>query len=89
MKPGTVGRQSYRIAIVPGDGIGPEVIRQGGCGELRIILRHALSNALIPIVTGAGGLITTWDGGDAAKGGRIIAAGDRRVYDEARRLLAG
>ncbi len=54
MKPGTVGRQSYRIAIVPGDGIGPEVIRQGGCGELRIILRHALSNALIPIVTVVG-----------------------------------
>jgi myo-inositol-1(or 4)-monophosphatase len=37
---------------------------------------------------GAGGLMTTWDGGDAAKGGRIIAAGDRRVYEEARRLLA-
>jgi myo-inositol-1(or 4)-monophosphatase len=43
--------------------------------------------ALVPIVTGAGGAITTWDGGDAAKGGRIIAAGDRRVYDEARRLF--
>ena len=43
--------------------------------------------ALAPIVVGAGGLITTWDGGDAAGGGRIIAAGDRRVYDEALRLL--
>jgi myo-inositol-1(or 4)-monophosphatase len=43
--------------------------------------------ALIPIIQGAGGLITTWDGGDAAKGGRIIAAGDPRVYEEARRLL--
>ncbi|MFZ1963791.1 MAG: histidinol-phosphatase [Roseiarcus sp.] len=43
--------------------------------------------ALIPIVIGAGGLITTWDGGDAAKGGRVIAAGDPRVYEEARRLL--
>ncbi len=29
MTPGTVGHQSYRIAVVPGDGIGPEVIRQG------------------------------------------------------------
>jgi len=44
--------------------------------------------ALVPIVAGAGGVMTTWEGGDAAKGGRIIAAGDRRVYDEARRLLA-
>jgi myo-inositol-1(or 4)-monophosphatase len=45
--------------------------------------------ALVPIVKGAGGLITTWDGEDAAKGGRIIAAGDRRVYEEARRALIG
>ncbi len=45
--------------------------------------------ALAPIIEGAGGVITTWDGEDAAKGGRIIAAGDRAVYDEARRLLSG
>ena len=45
--------------------------------------------ALAPIIEGAGGVITTWDGEDAAKGGRIIAAGDRAVYDEARRLLLG
>ena len=31
--------------------------------------------------------MTTWDGEDASKGGRILAAGDRRVYDEARGLL--
>jgi myo-inositol-1(or 4)-monophosphatase len=43
--------------------------------------------ALAPIVEGAGGMVTTWDGENAAKGGRIIAAGDRAVYDEARRLL--
>jgi myo-inositol-1(or 4)-monophosphatase len=43
--------------------------------------------ALVPIVEGAGGLMTTWDGENAAQGGRIIAAGDRGVYDEARRLL--
>ncbi len=45
--------------------------------------------ALAPIVEGAGGVMTTWDGEDASKGGRILAAGDRRVYDEARRLLVG
>jgi myo-inositol-1(or 4)-monophosphatase len=44
--------------------------------------------ALVPIVMGAGGAIATWDGGDPAKGGRIVAAGDPRVYEEARRLLA-
>jgi myo-inositol-1(or 4)-monophosphatase len=44
--------------------------------------------ALVPIVEGAGGIISTWDGGEAAAGGRIVAAGDRRVYEEALRLLA-
>jgi myo-inositol-1(or 4)-monophosphatase len=43
--------------------------------------------ALTPIIEGAGGVVTSWDGGAAADGGRIIAAGDRAVYDEARRLL--
>jgi len=44
--------------------------------------------ALVPIIEGAGGVVTTWDGGEASKGGRIIAAGDRRVHDEAMALLA-
>ena len=39
--------------------------------------------ALMPIIRGAGGIITTWDGGDASMGGRIIAAGDARVHREA------
>ena len=45
--------------------------------------------ALVPIIQGAGGVITTWDGGDAAQGGRIVAAGDRRVHEEALKLLEG
>ncbi len=36
--------------------------------------------ALLPIVTGAGGIITTWEGGPAQAGGRIVAAGDARVH---------
>jgi myo-inositol-1(or 4)-monophosphatase len=43
--------------------------------------------ALTPIIEGAGGVITTWDGEEVVNGGRILAAGDRRVHDEARRLL--
>jgi myo-inositol-1(or 4)-monophosphatase len=42
---------------------------------------------LIPIILGAGGVITTWDGGNAKEGGRIIAAGDKRVHAEAMALL--
>jgi myo-inositol-1(or 4)-monophosphatase len=43
--------------------------------------------ALIPIIVGAGGVITTWDGGPARHGGRIVAAGDRRVHEAAMTLL--
>jgi myo-inositol-1(or 4)-monophosphatase len=43
--------------------------------------------ALIPIITGAGGIVTTWEGEPAANGGRIIAAGDARVHKAALALL--
>jgi histidinol phosphatase-like enzyme (inositol monophosphatase family) len=45
--------------------------------------------ALIPIIESAGGVITTWDGGSAAEGGCIIAAGDARVHREAMLILRG
>jgi myo-inositol-1(or 4)-monophosphatase len=44
--------------------------------------------ALIPIITGAGGVVTTWDGKAPQAGGRLIAAGDRRLYEAARELLS-
>jgi myo-inositol-1(or 4)-monophosphatase len=44
---------------------------------------------LIPIIEGAGGQITTWDGRPALDGGRILATGDKRVHAEALALLAG
>lgn len=43
---------------------------------------------LIPIIEGAGGIVTDWTGGPAANGGRIIAAGDKRVHAQALKLLA-
>ena len=43
--------------------------------------------ALIPIIEGAGGIITTWDNGRPHNGGRIIAAGDKRVHKHAMALL--
>jgi myo-inositol-1(or 4)-monophosphatase len=44
--------------------------------------------ALIPIVEGAGGVVTTWSGESAAGGGAIIAAGDERVHEAALKILA-
>ena len=44
---------------------------------------------LIPIIAGSGGVITTWDGGNAKAGGRIVAAGDKRVHAAAMAMLKG
>jgi myo-inositol-1(or 4)-monophosphatase len=43
--------------------------------------------ALIPIIEGAGGRITTWDNEPAFEGGRILASGDSRMHREALALL--
>jgi myo-inositol-1(or 4)-monophosphatase len=42
---------------------------------------------LMPIIAGAGGLITSWEGGPPHAGGRIIAAGDARLHAAALEML--
>ena len=48
----------------------------------------AALRGVVPIIEGAGGIVTNWEGGPAAQGGRIVAAGDPRAHEEAMRLLA-
>lgn len=45
--------------------------------------------ALIPVIEGAGGIITAWDGSSPANGGAIIAAGDKRLHEQALKILNG
>lgn len=60
-------------------------------GFIDLIVEAALKpwdvQALIPIVEGAGGRITTWTGGDAQHGGRVVASGDPRVHAAALEVL--
>jgi myo-inositol-1(or 4)-monophosphatase len=60
-------------------------------GQIDLVVEAALNIydivALIPIVEGAGGVVTSWDGGDASKGGAVIAAGDKRVHEQALEFL--
>jgi myo-inositol-1(or 4)-monophosphatase len=42
---------------------------------------------LIPIIAGAGGIVTTWENGPPQAGGRIVAAGDKRVHQAALDIL--
>jgi myo-inositol-1(or 4)-monophosphatase len=44
---------------------------------------------LIPIIERAGGIVTSWEGGDPRDGGRVIAAGDKRVHAAAVTMLSG
>lgn len=53
-------------------------------GFIDVIVESSLKawdiQALIPIIENAGGVVTTWDGGDAQEGGRIVASGDKRLH---------
>jgi histidinol-phosphatase len=42
---------------------------------------------LVPIITGAGGIVTTWENGPPVNGGRIVAASDKRVHAAAMEML--
>ena len=74
-----------------------KVVRLSRCmvaaGHVDLVIEAGLKPydviPLIPIITGAGGVITTWDGGPAKHGGRIIAAGDKRVHEAAIAMLKG
>jgi inositol-phosphate phosphatase/L-galactose 1-phosphate phosphatase/histidinol-phosphatase len=46
--------------------------------------------ALIPVIEGAGGLVTDWEGRALGPGsdGRVLAAGDKRAHAEALALLS-
>ena len=45
--------------------------------------------ALVPIIEGAGGIVTSWSGDSPAAGGDVIAAGDRRLHQLALDRLNG
>jgi fructose-1,6-bisphosphatase/inositol monophosphatase family enzyme len=45
--------------------------------------------ALMPIVQGAGGVITSWDGGNPSMGGTVLASATPALHAEAMALLQG
>ncbi|MEZ5818814.1 MAG: histidinol-phosphatase [Hyphomicrobiaceae bacterium] len=61
-------------------------------GHIDVVMEAGLKPydivALIPIIERAGGIVTTWDGGRAEDGGRILACGDPRLHEALLRLLA-
>ncbi|MBA1344718.1 histidinol-phosphatase [Rhizobium leguminosarum] len=60
-------------------------------GHVDLVVENSLKpydvGGIIPVIEGAGGIITTWDGGRPENGGSIIAAGSRAVYEQAIAIL--
>ncbi len=62
-------------------------------GHLDVVVEAGLKPydivALIPIVEGAGGVVTTWDGGRPEAGGAIAASGDPHLHEAVLARLRG
>lgn len=60
-------------------------------GLIDIVLEAGLKpfdiQALIPIIEGAGGVVTDWRGGPAEHGGQVLAAGDPALHERVLGLL--
>ncbi|MCH5520362.1 histidinol-phosphatase [Pseudomonas syringae] len=60
-------------------------------GFVDVIIEASLQpydvQALIPIIEGAGGVITAWDGGTAQNGGTVVACGDPALHAQLVELL--
>src|SRR5205807_3199441 len=63
-------------------------------GFIDVVLEASLKpydfSAMLPVVEGAGGIASDWHGQPLtlASDGRVLVAGDRRVHQQALRLLA-
>ena len=61
-------------------------------GDIDLVIESGLKchdyDALVAVVRGAGGVIGNWMGGADLRGGDIVAAASRTLYDEAVTLLA-
>ncbi|WP_435610228.1 histidinol-phosphatase [Pseudomonas knackmussii] len=61
-------------------------------GQVDAVIEPALKpydiQALIPIIEGAGGVVTTWSGGDAQHGGSVVVSGDPQLHEQILALLA-
>ncbi|MEO8849590.1 MAG: inositol monophosphatase family protein, partial [Casimicrobiaceae bacterium] len=62
-------------------------------GLIDIVVESSLQpydvQALMPIVEGAGGVMTTWQGGRCDDGGDIVACGDPALHADVLKLLSG
>jgi histidinol phosphatase-like enzyme (inositol monophosphatase family) len=82
-------RRSVRLCRFGFDAYAYAMLAAGG---VDLVIESGLQiydvQAFIPVVEGAGGVVTNWSGGDASEGGQVVAAATPELLDEALRLLA-
>jgi myo-inositol-1(or 4)-monophosphatase len=62
-------------------------------GQIDLVIEAGLNDydvaAPIAVIEAAGGIVTAWDGGSAAAGGRVLAAANAEIHSAAMALLLG
>lgn len=66
------GFDAYAYAMLAGGGL--DLVIESGLQPYDV-------QALIPVIRGAGGVITNWSGGSAAGGGQVVAAGSPELHE--------
>lgn len=60
-------------------------------GFIDVVIESGLKaydiQALIPIIEGAGGIVTNWQGDAVTEGGQVVACGDKRLHEQVIGLL--
>lgn len=82
-------RQKARLCRFGYDAYAYAMLANGG---VDLVIESGLQiydvQAFIPVIEGAGGVVTDWTGGDPSGGGQVIAAGSQALLDEVLPLLA-
>jgi len=59
---------------------------QIAAGRMDVVIEALMKpcdvRALMPVIEGAGGKLTNWEGGSAVDGGRVVAVGDATLLSE-------
>ena len=82
-------RQKARLVRYGFDAYAYAMLAAGG---IDLVIESGLQvydvQALVPVVEGAGGVVTNWSGGEVSGGGQVVAASSRALLEEALALLA-
>jgi len=73
------GYDAYAYAMLAGGGV--DLVIESGLQIYDV-------QAFMPVVEGAGGVVTDWSGGDPSGGGQVVAAASRDLLDAVLPLLA-